>query len=168
MGKKAKTPKQDNSLVKIFAAKKKASPKRKDGGSSSSKSAMQTTPSRGQTSTFITYLRSAMRSKTPNVVDQARHLHEHYQSCSIEDKRALIMEFFKQGGKRAGLATVFGQQISSTQLSNDLEWRGYCLPDKVMELYGVTSLAFCEIGCSVGALCIQKKIPKMSRVAYSS
>ena len=90
-----------------------------------------------------------MRSKTPNIVDQASHLHEHFHTCSIEDKRererALIMEFFKQGGKRAGLAMVCGQHISSTQLPNDLEWRGYCLPNKVMELYGVTSLALCVV-----------------------
>ena len=149
MGKsKARTPKKEGPLTKIFE-KKKASPKK--GSSSPSSSASQKTPSRGQTSNFITYLRSAMRSKTPSIVDQASHLHEHYQRCSVEDKRALILEFFKQGGKRTGLATVFGQHISSTQLSNDLEWRGYCLPDKVMELYGVTSLAFCVV-CMVWGL----------------
>ena len=94
--------------------------------------------SRGDTSAFLSYLRSAMKVKSNTTAEQALQLHQHYKSLDMQEKKALICEFFKAGGKRQGLTCLFSQHVESSQVAGDLEWSGYVTAEGLMELFSVS------------------------------
>ena len=117
-GKKAESPLR-KALAKGSA---KASPK----SSQSSAGASNGTPTRQENSLFLTYLKCAMKSKDATTMSQAQQLNKHYSTLSVTEKKGIISSFFKEGGKRAGLQSVFGQYVQCESHATDGTWSGYC------------------------------------------
>ena len=116
---------------------KKAFQKKGDSTSTSSAAAAAATPSRQQTSLFLTYLRATSKGKDKRAANQAVELAQHYATLDGDSKRALIGEFFRVGGKKAGLCNAFSQSIHTKEAATEGTWSGYVTPSKCMELEGV-------------------------------
>ena len=98
--------------------------------------------SREQRSGFLTYLRSAMSSKDNERSSQAGAILDEYRTLDATGKKAMIAAFFKQGGKRSGLKSVYDQRLSVSSSSTDKTWQGYLTPKGIMKLYEVTMGTF--------------------------
>ena len=130
-------------LRRSFDKKKAASPKTKGASSSNGKKGAEAMVTRGDNAAFLSYLRSAMKVKCANTAQQALALHEKYRSMDANEKKSLICEFFKAGGKRQGLSCMFSQHVESSQIAGDKEWSGYVTPEGLMELFSVSLLCLC-------------------------
>ena len=86
---------------------------------------------------FLMYIKSAIKSQNPHASEQARAVHDSYQSMSLEQKRALVDGFFKSGGKRSGLQSTYQQCLTMKHKSEDLAWEGYLTVGTLMTLWGV-------------------------------
>ena len=61
----------------------------------------------GPTRLFLTYLKSAMKGKNETSQAQATALHTYYARLTIQGEKGVISEFFRQGGKKQGLQSIF-------------------------------------------------------------
>ena len=95
-------------------------------------------PSRQQTGLFLTYLRVTAKGKDEASAEKAAELSKHYHTLDITAKKQLIQEFFRVGGKKAGLGNCFCQAITTKEAASEGTWRGYVTPSKMMELEGVS------------------------------
>ena len=141
MGKRAaRSPKAgpDQKKLTDMKIKKTVSPKKKGKAASSmAPSSASSQPTRPQHSLFLTYLKGCMKSPDDSTASQASQLSKHYNALGADEKKRLIAEFFRAGGKRAGLSSVFGQHVRCEQDHNEREWTGYATVDKMMELCSV-------------------------------
>ena len=147
MGKTAKAKKDvsPGPLKRSFQQKQKqGSPKSKKASSAASSKAAAASspassrasePTRSQNSLFLTYLKSAMKSKDENHADSAVLLHEHYCKLSLVEKKKLIMDFFRHGGRKNGLSNCVSQHLQINLNIDDKEWSGYCTAKKLMKLH---------------------------------
>ena len=94
-------------------------------------------PSRAEHSLFLTYLKSAMKGKDARVASQATSLNNYYNKLTAPEKKGIIVAFFKQGGKRQGLSSVFSQFVECENLARDGKWSGYANFRKVLNLKDV-------------------------------
>ena len=92
-------------------------------------------PRKQLTSGFLSYISSAMHSKTDGVADQAKFLHQHYLSMTPEQKRQMVTDFYKSGGKRSGLESTYKQALSFSTKAAGGEWSGYVNLDGLMDLW---------------------------------
>ena len=95
-------------------------------------------PTRAQHSGFLSYLRFATKdSKDIDLHNQAAIIQREYSKMSSSQKKDVIVEFFKQGGKRPGLTILYKQMVQMIQSSLDGEWQGYATISMVMDLHKV-------------------------------
>ena len=64
-------------------------------------------------------------------------LSKHYMELTVPEKKALIQEFFKVGGRKQGLSLCFAQAIHTKQAASEGTWSGYVTPGALMVLEGV-------------------------------
>ena len=91
-------------------------------------------PTRQENSLFLTYLKSAMKGNNETSQAQATALHTYYARLSIQEKKGVISEFFRQGGKKQGLQSIFSQYVECENLAEDGKWSGYANWRKVLKL----------------------------------
>ena len=56
---------------------------------------------------------------------------------SPNDKKQMIATFYRSGGKKAGLTSIFKQHVSIIQLAAESEWSGYVTPAALLKLHTV-------------------------------
>ena len=136
MGKnQKKQPKVEASttIKKIFEKKGKTAK-----GSPKKPSPEVNEPTRSQRSVFLTYVKAALKGKCEETVGQAELVHNHYGSLDGESKKALIMEFFRNGGRKTGLHSVFKQSLEVQQRHHSGSWAGLCTFGKLLSLHDVS------------------------------
>ena len=90
-----------------------------------------------QTSGFLTYLKSATQQQDPAVQSAAKAVLESYRQMGSEEKKVAITSFFRAGGKRSGLNSLFQSVVTHTNSETVGEWKGYLTPTKLMKLWEV-------------------------------
>ena len=95
-------------------------------------------PRKVLTATFLTYIQSALKGRNPECVQQAQAIHEAYGLLSAENKKAMVTEFFRSGGKKAGLSCLYEQHISVHQQCEDQGWAGYITCGLLMDMWKVS------------------------------
>ena len=93
--------------------------------------------SKKETSGFLMYLRSASQQKDPSIQSAAKAVLDSYRQMGSDEKKVAITNFFKSGGRRAGLNSLFQQIVTHSQNDSVGEWKGYITPTKLMKLWEV-------------------------------
>ena len=93
---------------------------------------------KGDQSLFLTYCKSTVASKDPIAANQALKVLEDYKSMTGEAKKAMITNFFKSGGRKQGLSSLFKQVVSTEAAAWDKGWAGWATPSTIMSWSGVT------------------------------
>ena len=109
-----------------------------DASSSSSQATTPGSPSDIQKchqSGFITYAKAAAASKDPSLSEQASNVLDMYRTMSPQQKKELVVSFFKAGGKRSGLGVVHTQVVKLTDTATEASWSGYATPAMIMDLF---------------------------------
>ena len=104
-------------------------------GSRPADAAQQVT--RAQNSTFLSYIRSALKSHNDETKSEAEMVHAHYLTLTADQKRGVIAAFFKAGGKKPGLSSVYQQTLTVKNKQQDGTWAGYCTADMLFSFHGV-------------------------------
>ena len=102
-----------------------------------SASSSPSTPSRQQHSHFLTYLKATIKSKDVTAARQADEINKHYHTLTMEEKRTMISDFFRQGGRKSGLTSCFSQVVQNQQKADDKSWSGYLTISQLMTKWGV-------------------------------
>ena len=125
--KNAKSPKkaQEGPLDRSFKAKANAKP------------APKALPAKQQTAGFLSYLHSSIKSSNSDLSNMACAIQKRYREMDGPSKRAMIVEFYRHGGKRSGLSSTYYQEVSTKQKSDDVAWAGYVTVGKLLSLHGV-------------------------------
>ena len=95
-------------------------------------------PSRTQRSNFLSYVRSAMASKSEEASHQAAYINAQYHQLSATEKKNLVVEFHKSGGRRQGLSCCYKQTMVVSQKATDGTWEGYLTFDGLCSKAEVT------------------------------
>ena len=66
-----------------------------------------------------------MKGKNPDASKQALEVNKYYHTLTMEEKRLMIQEFFRQGGRKQGLSMTFSQVVHNSQKADDKSWSGY-------------------------------------------
>ena len=90
-----------------------------------------------QTAGFLSYLHSSIKSSTGSLSNMACEIQKRYREMDAAGKRQMIVEFYRNGGKKSGLTSTYNQAVSTTQNSSDKGWAGYVTVGKMLELHGV-------------------------------
>ena len=121
--------KKDPGLRKYMSSQSAA-----DGTSSNSKPAME----KEDHSLFVTYLKCTSASKQDLVAtNQAAKLLEKYRDMISEERKNTVSNFFRAGGRKSGLASLYSQKISSKSTANEKGWAGYTTPATIMKFHEV-------------------------------
>ena len=108
---------------------------------SSSSNNPHSTVQKGDQSLFVTYLKNTQAStKDPLAANQAARLLEQYREMTNEAKKAMVTGFFKSGGRKAGLSSLFKQSISSQASANEKGWAGWATPSTIMSFSTVNGV----------------------------
>ena len=125
----------------------KGSPKKRQASSSSAAAAAaaaaaggsnQIEPTRSQQCGFLSYIGWAQKSKSDDVCSQACQLNSYYHTLAPTEKKALILEFHRSGGKKGGLECVFKQMMKIKEEASNTIWEGYTSFDGLCELHKVS------------------------------
>ena len=95
---------------------------------------------RVQNASFLSYLRCALKNKSSEVRGEAESVHAHYFSLSPTEKRTMITDFFRVGGKRPGLSCLYQHTLVVKQKMKDGHWSGYCTAGMLCDLHKVLGL----------------------------
>ena len=95
---------------------------------------------KGHQSNFLSYMASACKAKDETVQKKALTVLEEYRKMDQNQKRSMVSNFFKSGGKRSGLSQVYSQTISHEASAASGEWRGYITFGKMLALKAVCIL----------------------------
>ena len=114
--------------------------------------------SRTQRSGFLSYIKAAMKSKCDQTSSQAETINRYYAGLGGEEKKAMISEFFRNGGKRSGLSSVFEQTLNISSKAKSGSWSGYCTFGQLMKLHEVGEFAILMLPIQP-----TKKTPKQKR-----
>ena len=93
---------------------------------------------KGDQSLFLTYCKSTAASKDATAAGQALRILEDYKQMTSEQKRKTVTNFFKAGGRKAGLKSLFKQVLSTESSAKDIGWRGWATPSMIMSWSGVS------------------------------
>ena len=110
---------------------------------SSSKSSLPATPDevrKGHQSGFISYMRATSQGKDVDAGRQASQVIDSYRTMTCEQKKQLVVSFFKGGGRKAGLGVVHQQLIKMTDLASEHMWSGYCTPAMIFDFFKVSTV----------------------------
>ena len=88
-------------------------------------------------SNFISYLTSATKAKDAEIQSQAMMMLSDYKNMEAEAKKVLISNFYKSGGRKAGLASIYKQSLVHDSEADAKSWEGYVTPGKLLQLLGV-------------------------------
>ena len=91
-------------------------------------------PRKQLTSGFLSYLASAMRSKSEDVCEQAKFIHQRYAEMPADQKK-MVADFFRMGGKKAGLQSTYSQSMALQTKAAGGEWSGYVNLHTLMDLW---------------------------------
>ena len=111
-------------LQKSFEKKKAGSPRKAIAAAAPAASSQQV-PSREQNSLFLSYVKSAMNCKSAETAAQAAQVNAYYRTLSLSQKKDVILQFFRAGGKKSGLSSCYTQSLLCEQKATDVEWSGY-------------------------------------------
>ena len=129
-----KAPQQDGPLAKTFSRQRKAaSPKKKD----KIVAKCDEMPRKQMTSNFLSYLSCAMKAKTPETASHATMLHKKYFELDWVQKKQLVTDFFRHGGRRSGLESAYTQVLKLTSEAASSSWTGYCTFGMLREMFKV-------------------------------
>ena len=96
--------------------------------------------SKAQQSSFVTYMRCCTTGKDSKAANQAEVMLADYRQMSAENKKNLIHSFFASGGRKAGLQSIYEQNLSLQQKSDAKSWTGYATATRIMTLHDVLLL----------------------------
>ena len=132
--KDAGSPSGDRGLKRCWKKQKPASPKTKVAKQEQDEKKAE----RAQTSHFLTYIKYALKNcKCEETQSQAEVINQHYMGLSAENKKRMVQQFFKEGGKKQGLENLYQQTVNVKQSAWGGSWEGYCSADKLLELNSV-------------------------------
>ena len=83
---------------------------------------------------FVTYLKGTAAGKDELASNKANDMLMRYRSSSNVDKKLMVCQFFRQGGKKQGLNAIVQQTISLKEKANKLSWKGYATVGKLLTL----------------------------------
>ena len=92
---------------------------------------------KGEQSCFLSYLRCAAKGKCEQSRMEAENVLQDYKKATVHDKRCLIANFFRSGGRRAGLQSVYQQSVRSQEKASESDWTGYCTAGKILKMHEV-------------------------------
>ena len=134
----AKAPKK-NAKEKVTSPKKKqekGNVKQSLMKAAKSASSSSSTPSRQQHSHFLTHLKATIKSKDASAARQADEINKNYHTLTMEEKRTVISDFFRQGGRKSGLTSCCTQVVQNQQKADDKSWSGYLTISQLMTKWG--------------------------------
>ena len=97
-------------------------------------------PRKNFTGGFLMYIRLALKGQNEQACEQARAVQDAYATMSSSEKNLWLMDFFRAGGKRSGLSSIYQQCMVVKNKCEDLEWEGYLTVGTLMTLWGVCLL----------------------------
>ena len=93
-------------------------------------------PTRRQHSGFLSYLRFATKDcKDTTVQNQAMVISQQYSKMNGQQKKDMITDFFRGGGKRPGLSIIYKQVLVMSSSVNESEWQGYATIGMLLDLH---------------------------------
>ena len=75
-------------------------------------------------------MKSAMSGQNMDTRHAAEAVLAGYRQLSPGDKRTMVSNFFKAGGMKAGLNSLYSQTVSHLSSAKEGQWRGYLRPLK--------------------------------------
>ena len=92
---------------------------------------------RSHQSLFVTYCKNTTMAKDQIAASQAQRILNDYKQMTPEQKKLVVVNFFKGGGRKSGLSSVFRQVAKTESDANEKMWQGYCTPDMVLDFFKV-------------------------------
>ena len=90
-----------------------------------------------QQSLFLTYVKGAVSAKDQEHANSAAKILEDYKQSTNEQKKGMVINFFKNGARKQGLAAVYRKVIATSQKVGERGWRGWATPAMIMDFHKV-------------------------------
>ena len=90
-----------------------------------------------QQALFLTYVKGAVKAKDEEHANAAAKILQDYKQSSNEQKKGMVINFFKNGARKSGLAAVFRKVVATTQKAGERAWQGWASVASIMEFHKV-------------------------------